>query len=155
VALFTVWTAADVQTAQQQLLASANETNTGAAACSAIDGATKTEWATWLAAVTAFCNQVPVYFATSDNEVSVFFAGSRADQLQEYQKELQAWQTKFAATKGCSFPPGLQIADAGGQLLSALKIAVTGIAFVAAAVIVTKVAREVELFRPKSEVAGA
>jgi hypothetical protein len=155
VALFTVWTAADVQTAQQQLLASANETNTGAAACGSIPAAEKTEWQTWLTAVTAFCNQVPVYFATSDNEVSVFFAGSRADQLQEYQKELQAWQTKFAALKGCNFPPGLQIPDPGGQLLSALKIAVTGIAFVAAAVIVTKVAREVELFRPKSQSAGA
>jgi hypothetical protein len=149
-ALFTVWTAADISTAQAQLLASAKETDTGAAACGAIPSATQTEWKTWLDAVTAFCNQVPVYLPTSDNEVSVFFAGSRADQLQEYQKELQAWQTKFAAVKGCSFPPGLQVTDAGGQLLSGLKIAVMGIGFIAAAVIVSKVAQEVELFRPKS-----
>jgi hypothetical protein len=149
-ALFTVWTAADVATAQQQLLASANETNTGAGSCGAIPAAEKSEWKTWLDAVTAFCQQVPVYFATGSDEVSVLFAGSRADQLQEYQKELQAWQTKFAAVKGCDFPPGLQVTDAGGQLLSGLKIAVVGIAFVAAAVIVSKVAQEVELFRPKA-----
>jgi hypothetical protein len=148
-ALFTVWTAADVSTAQAQLLASANETNAGAAACSAIPSATQSEWKTWLDAVTAFCQQVPVYLPTSSNEVSVFFAGSRADQLQEYQKELQAWQTKFAGVHGCNMPPGLQVQDAGGQLLSGLKIAVMGIAFVAAAVIVSKVAQEVELFRPK------
>jgi hypothetical protein len=148
-ALFTVWTAADVASAQAQLLASAQSTNTGAAACGAIPGATQTEWKTWLASVTTFCNQVPVYFPTGDNEVSVLFAGSRADQLQEYQKELQAWQTKFDAVKGCNMPPGLQVQDAGGQLLSGLKIAVVGIAFVAAAVIVSKVAQEVELFRPK------
>lgn len=149
-ALFTVWTAADVATAQQQLLASAKETDAGAGSCGAIPGATKAEWKTWLDAVTAFCSQVPVYFPTSSDEVSVFFAGSRADQLQEYQKELQAWQTKFSNVKGCDFPPGLQVQDAGGQLLSGLKIAVVGIAFVAAAVIVSKVAQEVELFRPKA-----
>jgi hypothetical protein len=149
VALFTVWTADDVSTAQAQLLASAKETDTGLASCGAIPAATKSEWSTWLAAVTAFCQQVPVYIPTSSDEVSVFFAGSRADQLQEYQKELQAWQTKFAGTKGCNFPPGLQLTDTPAQLMSALKLAVTGIAFIAAAVIVTKVAREAELFRPR------
>ena len=149
-ALFTVWSAADVATAQEQLLASVNATDQGVESCGAIPAATKAEWKTWLDAVTAFCKQVPVYLPTNNNEVSVLFAGSRADQLQEYQKELQnGWQVKLAAVHGCNMPPGLQIQDAGGQLLSGLKIAVTGIAFVAAAVIVTKVAREVELFRPK------
>jgi hypothetical protein len=150
--LFTVWTASDVATAQAQLLASANETDTGIKSCGALPDATKSEWATWLATVTAFCNQVPVYLPTGDNEVSVFFAGSRADQLQEYQKELQAWQTKLAGTHGCSFAPGLQIgADASSQLMTALKWAVVGLGFVATAVVVTKVAQEVELFRPKPQ----
>ena len=150
--LFTVWTAADVASSQAQLLASANETDTGIKACGALPGATRDEWATWLAAVTTFCQQVPVYLPTGDNEVSVFFAGSRADQLQEYQKELQAWQTKLANTKGCSFAPGLQLPpDPAAQLTSALKWAVVGIGFIATAIVVSKVAQEVELFRPKEQ----
>lgn len=149
-ALFTVWTSTDVANAQAQLLASANETDTGIKNCNALPGPTKQEWQTWLDTVTAFCHQVPVYIPFSSNEVSVFFLGDRADQLQEYQKELQAWQTKLAGTHGCDFAPGLQITDAGGQLMSGLKIAVVGIAFVATAIIVSKVAQEVELFRPKA-----
>lgn len=145
----TVWTAGSVAAAQAELLASAQAVDIGIQKCATYPATKKTEWNAWLAATTVFCKLVPVYIATSDNEVSVFFASSFADQLQQHQAELTAYQQSLQnpAYKGCDFPPVPP--TPGSTIMSALEWTVIGVGFIAAAVIVTKVAREVELFRPK------
>jgi hypothetical protein len=146
----TVWTAGSIAAAQAALLASAQAVDLGIQKCGTYPATKKTEWNAWLAAVTVFCKLVPVYIATSDNEVSVFFASSFADQLQQHQAELLAYQQSLSNPiyKGCDFPPVPP--TPGSTLMSALEWAVIGVGFIATAVIVTKIAREVELFRPKS-----
>ena len=147
----TVWTAGSIAAAQASLLASAQAVDDGIQKCAAYPATKKTEWNTWLAGVTAFCKLVPVYIATSDNEVSVFFASSFADQLEQHQAELAAWQQSLTnpAFKNCDFPP-TPPPPVSTQLMGALEWAVIGVAFIATAVIVSKVAQEVELFRPKA-----
>jgi hypothetical protein len=146
----TIWTAGSIAAAQASLLASAKSVDQGIQACGAYPATKKAEWNTWLAGVTTFCQLVPVYIATSDNEVSVFFASSFADQLEQHQAELVAWQQSLTnpTYKGCDFPP-TPPPPVGTQLMGALEWVIVGVGFIAAAVIVSKVAQEVELFRPK------
>jgi hypothetical protein len=147
----TVWTPGEMAAEQAKLLASAQATDTAAKACSAIPAATQTEWATWLAAVTTFCNQTPVLLlATSSSEALT--TGTRADQLQNYEAELKAWQQRFSGYTACNFPPSLVSGASGpsfGDFSSLLKWGVVAAGIVATAVVVSKAAEVVELFGPK------
>jgi hypothetical protein len=147
----TIWTPSEMASEQANLLASAQATDTASKNCAVIPTATLTEWATWLAAVSAFCNQVPVlFFPTSLLEVLT--TGTRADQLQNYEAELKAWQERFSGFTTCSFPPGIvsgSSAVTGDQFSSLLKWGVVAVGAVATAIVVSKAAEVVELFGPK------
>ena len=147
--LLNIWTPTDIKNGQSELLASATATDSAVQACTDLDPTKASQWGTWLANVQKFCAEVPVlFFPTGANEVIV--TGTLADQLQQYQKELLAWQQQFSgpAGKGCSFSPMIAV-DSGPPIdFNALvKYGSVAAILVATAVIVSKVAEEVNLFR--------
>jgi len=149
--LLNIWTPTDIRNGQSELLASATATDQAVAACAGIDAAKRSEWATWLASAKSFCAETPVWFVpTSSNDVIV--TGKLADQLQQFQKELLAWQQQLSgpAGKGCSFSPMIAVNDAPPVDWNALvKYGSVAAILVATAVIVSKVADEIKLFSPK------
>ena len=149
--LLNIWTASDIKNGQTELAASAAATDTAVQACTGLDAAKKSEWGTWLAGVNSFCAEVPAnFFAVGSSEVLV--TGKLADQLQQYQKELLAWQQQFSGPvgKGCSFSPMIAVSDSPPVDWNALvKYGSVAAIFVASAVLISKAADTFKLFAPR------
>jgi hypothetical protein len=140
VSLLNIWTPTDIKNGQSELLASASATDTAVQACPGIDATKRSEWSIWFVGAKKFCAEVPVlFFPTGSNEVIV--TGTLADQLQQYQKELLAWQQQFSSLgRSCSFSPMIAV-DNGPPIDfgSIVKYGSVAAMLVATAVIVSKI----------------
>lgn len=151
----TVWTPDEMQSAQSALSSSLEGTNTSVTSCAGLDAATRAEWQNFYDTVNAFARQTPVLFAVPWGTNEAVATGTRADQLQGYQKELLAWQTKLSglpSAKGCSFAPSLAIPSSGAtgdQMTEIVKYGAIALAAVAGAFVVVKVLDEINLFSGK------
>lgn len=139
--IVTLWTADEMSTAMANLQQAADAVNASVGACAALDAASKTGWAGFYQTVSAFAapaNRPAHWWDTS---------GTQADELQAFQRELQAWQAKLSAK--CPVNVGLVAPPpaVGPQVENAIKWAAIGVGAIAVAVVVSKVAHELDMFR--------
>jgi hypothetical protein len=135
-------TAGDVQAEQARTLASAQTTDQAVQACTTMDAATKSEWATFYGTLTAWCQTPVVNFWTPFLSTgTVVVTGDTGDTMMAYETQLQAWQQKIAGICKAT-PPGLTTFDpdpAGAQATQWLRYGAIIAGFIGTAYVVGEV----------------
>jgi hypothetical protein len=141
--LGTWWTPEGLAAAQAALLAQATSVDSAAQGCATLPDTTKQGWTAFYAQLKTFCQTQFGWVTTTNPDGSWSWGGGTgetADQLQSYQAQLAQWQTTLSAS--CSIGiPVVQPSTSGidPQLVTIVKYAAVGGAFLASAYVVAKI----------------
>ena len=142
--------ASDIQAEQARTLASAQTTDTTVQACTTIDATSKSEWETFYASLTAWC-QRPVcnfYWYPGIPSNCIIATADAGDTMLAFENQLQAWRRKISGLCAGS-APGLTTFNpnpAGAQATEWLRYLAIIAGFVGTAYAVAEVAGVVGLF---------
>lgn len=101
-------TASDIEAEQARVLASAKEADQAVQACTGLDTGTKSQWDTFYASLTAFCQQPVCNFWYPGMPSNCLMAtANTGDTMLAWANELQAWQQRIHGLCKNYTAPGL------------------------------------------------
>jgi hypothetical protein len=142
----SLWAPSGLRAAQDALLAKATGFDATVNSCAGIDAGTKTSWAAFLSALTAFAKTDYGWLTTTtpDGKTSAGGGtGETADQIESYQRELFAWGQKLQGASCALTVPNVDPTVTGpgaDQIVTAVKYASIAAVFVGSAYAVGKLA---------------